>query len=74
MEGATRGDLVAAEVEKWNRTPFHEQQATKGRGCDCKGLLWGVARDLGFPEAESFYATYSSPTTSARRRSSAPSS
>jgi cell wall-associated NlpC family hydrolase len=58
MEGATRGALVAAEVEKWNRTPFHEQQATLGRGCDCKGLLWGIARDLGFPEAESFYATF----------------
>lgn len=54
----TRGEIVATEVAKWNRTPFHEQQATRGRGCDCKGLLWGIARDLGFPEAESFYARF----------------
>jgi cell wall-associated NlpC family hydrolase len=53
-----RGDLVAREVELWDRTPFHEQQATRGRGTDCKGLVWGVARDLGFPEADSFYATF----------------
>jgi hypothetical protein len=32
----------------------------KGVGCDCKGLVQGVARELGFPEAESFYATFAS--------------
>lgn len=54
----TRGELFASEIAKWDRTPFHEQQAARGRGCDCKGLIWGAARDLGFPEAESFYATF----------------
>lgn len=53
-----RGAMVAAEVEKWNRTPFHPQAASCGHGVDCKGLPWGVARDLGFPEAESYYAKF----------------
>jgi cell wall-associated NlpC family hydrolase len=52
----TRGELVAAEAREWLGTPFRWQQSQKGVGCDCKGLLWGVARELGFPEAESLYA------------------
>jgi hypothetical protein len=52
----SRGDLVALEVELWDRTPFHPQQAVRGKGVDCKMLPAGIARDLGFPEAESFYA------------------
>jgi hypothetical protein len=51
-----RGDLVAREVELWDRTPFHPQQAVRGKGVDCKMLPAGIARDLGFPEAGSFYA------------------
>jgi hypothetical protein len=35
-------------------------QSVKGVGCDCKGLIQGVARELGLKEAESFYATFSS--------------
>jgi cell wall-associated NlpC family hydrolase len=53
----TRGELVAKEAMEWIGTPFHWQAAQKGVGCDCKGLVWGVARELGFPEAETFYAT-----------------
>jgi cell wall-associated NlpC family hydrolase len=52
----TRGELVAAEVREWLGTKFVWQASAKGVGCDCKGLLWGVARELGFPEAESLYA------------------
>jgi cell wall-associated NlpC family hydrolase len=52
-----RGALVAKEAREWLRTPFHWQASQKGVGCDCKGLVWGVARELGFPEAETFYAT-----------------
>src|SRR5687768_13422801 len=51
-----RGELVATEAREWIGTPFAWQQSAKGKGCDCKGLLWGVARELGFPEAESLYA------------------
>lgn len=54
----SKGELVAVEAEKWAKTPFHPQQAVRGRGVDCKGLPWGIARDLGFPEAESFYARF----------------
>jgi cell wall-associated NlpC family hydrolase len=52
----TRGELVAAEAREWLGTKFIWQASQKGVGCDCKGLLWGVARELGFPEAESLYA------------------
>jgi hypothetical protein len=52
----TRGDLVAQEAELWDRTPFHPQQAVRGKGVDCKMLPAGIARDLGFPEAQSIYA------------------
>jgi cell wall-associated NlpC family hydrolase len=52
----TRGYLVAAQAREWLGTPFVWQASQRGVGCDCKGLLWGVARELGFPEAESLYA------------------
>ena len=52
----TRGQRVAKEARTWLGTPFRWQAAQKRVGCDCKGLLWGVARDLGFPEADSIYA------------------
>lgn len=48
--------LVALEVELWDRTPFDPQQCCRGGGVDCKMLPAGIARDLGFPEADSFYA------------------
>jgi NlpC/P60 family putative phage cell wall peptidase len=51
-----RGGLVAAQARLWLGTPFVWQASQRGVGCDCKGLLWGVARELGFPEAESLYA------------------
>lgn len=55
----TRGQLVAAEAKDWVQTPFIWQQSVKGPtgGCDCRGLVSGVARELGFPEAQSIYAT-----------------
>jgi cell wall-associated NlpC family hydrolase len=54
----TRGALVAAEARTWKGTPFKWQQAVKGPGggCDCKGLVKGVAASLGFPEAQNLYA------------------
>jgi hypothetical protein len=56
MTALRKDDLVAQEVELWNRTPFEPGQACRGSGVDCKMLPAGVARDLGFPEAQSFYA------------------
>lgn len=51
----TGADIVT-EAESWLGTPFHWQAGVKGAGCDCKGLIWGVARELGLPEAASPYA------------------
>ena len=50
-----RSDIVAAARE-WIDTPFVWQASVKGVGADCRGLISGVARDLGLPEADSFYA------------------
>jgi cell wall-associated NlpC family hydrolase len=46
----TRAELVA-EALSWQGTPHLWQQSRKGRGCDCLGLVWGVARALELPEA-----------------------
>lgn len=51
-----RGEQFLAEVREWVGTPFHPHASAKGVGCDCKGLVWGAARELGFPEADTFYA------------------
>jgi hypothetical protein len=53
-----RNDLAAAEALEWVGSKFHEQASLKGVACDCKGLVWGVARELNFPEADSFYAQF----------------
>jgi cell wall-associated NlpC family hydrolase len=46
---------VAAEALEWLGTPFKWGQSVKGEGCDCKGLIAGVARELGRTEGDSFY-------------------
>lgn len=51
-----RGQLAAAEALTWVGTPGVWQQSCKQAGCDCKGLVKGVAAELGFPEARSLYA------------------
>lgn len=53
-----RGDLFADELLTWVKTPMVWQQSVKGigGGCDCKMLMAGAARELGFPEANSIYA------------------
>lgn len=60
MPRANKGQRIADEALEWLDTPFVWGQSTKGHGCDCKGLIQGVARELGRPEADSFYATFSS--------------
>lgn len=50
-----RADVVA-EARAWLGTPFHWQASLKGVGCDCKGLVAGVARELGLPEGDSLHA------------------
>lgn len=38
---------IVAEARTWLGTPFHEQASVKGVGCDCLGLIMGVAAALG---------------------------
>lgn len=51
----TRAELLA-EGRSWIKTPILWQQSRKGVGCDCKGLIAGVARELGIEEALSLAA------------------
>lgn len=43
-------------ARQWLGTPFHWEASVRGVGCDCRGLLTGVARDLGRPEARAIEA------------------
>jgi cell wall-associated NlpC family hydrolase len=50
------GDLIADEALSWAGTPVKPMGRRKGVGCDCKGLIAGVAAELGRPEAASVEA------------------
>jgi len=50
-----RGAIVA-EARTWMGTPFHHGQALKGVGCDCIGLVVGVASALGVAEVPAWLA------------------
>lgn len=39
--------IVVAEAERWIGTPYRHQGSTRGVGCDCLGLVLGIARALG---------------------------
>ena len=39
--------MIVAEALTWEGTRFHHQEACKGAGCDCKGLVYGVAKTFG---------------------------
>lgn len=41
-----RSDIVTV-ARTWVGTPFIKGQRTKGVGCDCSGLVFGVAQELG---------------------------
>jgi len=45
------GAAVVAEARAWVGTPFMHQASLRGVGCDCIGLVAGVALSLGIPEA-----------------------
>lgn len=62
------GADVVREAREWKGTPFKWQASLKGVGCDCKGLVWGVARELGLPEAESIHAKVADYATVDTRR------
>lgn len=42
----TREDIVK-EAKEWIGTPWHHCSSSKGKGCDCVGLVVGVVNALG---------------------------
>lgn len=42
---------VVAHARDWIGTPYRHRAALRGVGCDCLGLILGVWRDLGLPDA-----------------------
>lgn len=58
-------------AESWLGTPFVWQASVKGQGCDCKGLITGIAREAELPEAKHPYfskADYAKVDTSFLRK------
>lgn len=51
----TIGKSIAAEAEAWIGTPFKWQGRVRA-GCDCKGLVAGVAKACGRSEGDSLFA------------------
>lgn len=49
---SARRDAVVCEARGWIGTPYVHQQATKGAGCDCLGLVRGVWRGVVGTEPE----------------------
>lgn len=43
---------IIEEARQWIGTPFVHQQQLRGVGCDCIGLVSGVAQAVGLPEAD----------------------
>lgn len=65
------GEQIAAEAENWIGVPFKWQGRVKA-GCDCKGLIAGVAAACGRPEAksiEAFAGDYGANVDSSRLKS-----
>jgi NlpC/P60 family putative phage cell wall peptidase len=49
-------DAIVAEARSWCGTPWLHQACVKFVGCDCIGLVCGVADALGIPEAKAWRA------------------
>lgn len=41
------GELIITKAREWIGTPFHQQGRQKQIGCDCIGLILGVAQEVG---------------------------
>ncbi len=40
-------DQIVLEAKKWIGTPFHQQGRQISAGCDCIGLIIGIAKSIG---------------------------
>lgn len=52
-----KGLNAVKEAREWIGTPVVWEASLKGKGCDCRGLVAGVARELGWPEGSAFEAS-----------------
>jgi NlpC/P60 family putative phage cell wall peptidase len=52
----TEAERIVAEARQWIGTPVRWEARLKGIGCDCRGLVAGVAHALGRPEARELEA------------------
>lgn len=57
MPDLSRETLIAA-ARGWLGTPFHHQASVRQVGCDCIGLIRGVALELGLPQGSFDDARY----------------
>lgn len=48
------GEQIVTEARTWIGTRYVHQASVKGAGCDCIGLVAGVAEALGLPEAKAW--------------------
>jgi cell wall-associated NlpC family hydrolase len=46
------GKHIVNAARAWVGTPFHHQGRVKGIGCDCLGLIMGVAHELEIPSRQ----------------------
>ena len=44
--------LIVNQARTWLGTPYHHQARLKGVGCDCLGLVVGVAGELGLTRSD----------------------
>ena len=44
--------LIVAQARSWLGTPYHHQARLKGVGCDCLGLVVGVADELSLTRSD----------------------
>ena len=45
-----RRPAIIAAARSWVGTPYQHQGREKGRAIDCIGLIWGVAREVGYEQ------------------------
>lgn len=55
--GTGRGVRAVVAARTWIGTPVVWEASLKGKGCDCRGLVAGVARDNGWPEGAALEAS-----------------
>lgn len=50
-----QSNIIVNVARKWLNTPFHPQGRLKGIGCDCVGLIVGIASELNIKSKQGGY-------------------